>query len=210
MPPVALTGDLSEILNKKSRQYTQTIFGSRQQPISVEIIAEDDQHLLTLLHKAGWRNSAASNLRTLLQQIKHQLDKSHIPVAPAFWNGKINNFALVMPDAKGTLFNILYLWKTPYRISNAQVYVGMTRTYNGKKWMVLHNIGPDVDASREKFRLSLQRADMIKQSCLQAFVPEMTGEYLLKGHFFTRGKILKLSLLSYVINRPVFCFPENK
>ncbi|HHD57260.1 MAG TPA: phosphatase PAP2 family protein, partial [Desulfobulbaceae bacterium] len=205
LPTVQLTRDLSELLTTKNLQFTQTIFGSRQQPISVEIVAEDDQTLLAHLHKAGWKNAAEPDLHTLFRQLTQKSDKTRIPVAPAFWDGKINNWSLILPDGAGSKLTILYMWSTPYRIGNAHVYVGITRSYVGRKWLILHTIQPDVDASRENLLHSLQQTIMIHQYCTEKFVPEMTGEYLLQGTFFTRGQLLEISMLASALKSPVFC-----
>ena len=210
LPAVQLTRNLSKLLTTQGLQFTQTIFGSRQQPISVEIVAENDQTLLAHLHEAGWQDAAEPDMHTLFQQLQHAPDKSRIPVAPAFWDGKINNWSLIMPNANGSEFTIFYIWSTPYRIGNAHVYVGITRTYVGKKWLILHIIQPDVGASRKNLLHSLQRTIMIHQYCIEKFVPEMTGEYLFNGHFFTRGKLLEMSMLSSTLKSSVFCPPGSK
>jgi len=210
LPTVQLTWGLPELLTTKNLQFTQTIFGSRQQPVSVEIVAKNDQTLLDHLHRAGWKNAADPDIHTVFRQLQHTPEKSRIPVAPAFWNGEINKFALVLPQDDGSEFTILYLWKTRYRIDAASVFVGITRTYVGKKWLLLHTIQPDVDASRDNLLQSLQQTDMIQQHCTEKFVPEMTGEYLLNDHFFTRGKLLKMSMLSEPLKNPVFCLPGEE
>jgi len=167
MPTEQLTRGLSELLTAKGLQFTQSIFGSRKQPISVEIVADDDQTLLAHLQGAGWKKAAEPDLHTLFQQLTQKSNKTRIPVAPAFWNGKINNWSLTLPNAIGSEWTILYLWSTLYRIGNAHVYVGITRSY----------------ASRENLLHSLQQMNMIQQHCKEKFVSGMTGEYLLNDHF---------------------------
>ncbi len=197
LPTVQLTMDLSKLFNKKGLQFTQTLFGRRQQPISIEIIAENDQTLLAHLHKAGWKDAAKPGLHTLFRQLIEQSKQTSIPVAPAFWDGKINNWSLMLPNANESKFTILYIWSTPYRIGKAHVYVGITRIYVGRKWLFLHTIQPDVDASREDLLRSLKRTKTIHQYCMKKFVPAMTGQYLLQGTFFTQGDLLEMSMLPF-------------
>ncbi len=241
MATMQLTRDLSELLTAQGLQFTQTLFGRRQQPISVEIIAENDQTLAAQLQKAGWKNAAEPDLHTLLRQFTNfrpftdkpawldqvgrpqqtmktptparaaccqsgftdKSNKTGIPVAPAFWDGKINNWSLILADANGPERTIFYIWTTPYRIGSAHVYVGITRTYVGKKWLFLHTIQPDVDGSRKNLLRSLQRMNIIRQYCLEKFVPAMTGEYLLHGTFFTRGQLLEINMLPVPIRSDV-------
>lgn len=211
---IALTKDLSTLLTSNKQQFTQTFLGKPQQPIGLEIIAKDDHSLLERLHKAGWAGAAMPNIYTIFQQLRHKNNATQISIAPAFWQGNINQFALVRPvnnnlQGKSHQLDILYLWKTPYVIedkkSRAHVYIGITRMYSDSKWILLHNIDPDVDASRERLLDSLQMGALKPQNCMEDFVPAMTGEYLLKGHFFTRGKLLELNLLDSEIHNPAFC-----
>ena len=211
---IVLKQDLSSLLNNKKQQFTQTLLGKPQQPISLKIIAKDEPSLLGQLHQAGWVNAAEANIYTVFQQLKHKNDTTQISIAPAFWQGNINQFALIKPrkikpQKNSKELDILYLWKTPYIIENknskAHVYVGMTRMYSDSKWLFLHTINPDIDASRSRFLTSLQKNNRKPQHCIENFVPEMTGEYLLKGHFFTRGKLLEINLLDSVMSNPAFC-----
>jgi len=206
---IVLKHNLSAELINKKQQFTHTLLGQSQQPISLEIIAINDRALLDQLHNAGWINSVEANISTIFQQLKHRNARADISTAPVFWKGNINNFALIKPRENSIELDILYLWKTPYVIedeqSKALVYVGITRMFKDTKWLLLHTINPDVDASRSRLLASIQKNKSNLQNCLTTFVTEMTGEYLLKGHFFTRGKLLEINLLDSVVNNPEFC-----
>jgi len=211
---ITLTQDLSTLLSNDKQQFTQTLLGRPQQPLGLEIIAKNESSLLERLHQAGWIDAAEANIYTIFQQLKHKNDTTQISIAPAFWKGNINQFALIKPRENNQELDILYLWKTPYIIENqkskARVFVGITRMYSDSKWLLLHMINPDIDASRSRLLVSLQKSKHKTPYCLEDFVPEMTGEYLLKGHFFTRGKLLEINLLgSDILNsdiqNPSFC-----
>ena len=215
---IVLKQDLSTLLSNNKQQFTQTLLGKPQQPISLEIIAKNEPSLLGQLHQAGWVNASEANIYTVFQQLKHKNDTAQLSItpaiAPAFWQGNINQFALIKPRKNSKELDILYLWKTPYIIesqnSKAQVFVGITRMYSDSEWLFLHTINPDIDASRSRLLASLQHNNHILQHCLKNLVPEMTGEYLLKGHFFTRGKLLEINLLGFAFEIPTFCSTHKK
>jgi len=228
-PVQELRQPLANALHSKNLQYTSTLLGSPEQPIGVAILAENDNALLQKLRWAGWQTAQKFNLKQLLQEVLKPDSLSNISLAPVFWNGQINDFALVQASEvskqdtnKGrppAMKNTLRIWKSPYRIQGATVYLGVSRDFNGTFWRVFHSVNADIDASKSDLIASLQNTTQkVPQSqvhkipqavCEVDFVAPLTGRFFISGTFFTHGKLTLLNLTPVPVKSPYFCQTEN-
>ena len=133
----------------------------------------------------------------MLQLVKQGMDYISAPLAPAFWEGHINDFALVSTIQRGKSKGILTirLWRTPYQTAQGRIFVGVTREYEGIQWGLLHHISPDVDTATDLLVKSLKTTGRIHHSCKLPLVKPMIGEYLIGERFFTHGELRLLYLI---------------
>jgi undecaprenyl-diphosphatase len=228
-PTQELRQPLTDALGSKGLQYTSTLLGSPEQPLGVAILANNDDELLDKLSRAGWQSAQKFNFKQLWQEVLKPDSFSKISLAPVFWNGQINDFALVHVS-DGTkqetssrktvaIKNTLRIWKSPYKIQGATLYFGVSRDYNGTFWRVFHSVNADIDVSKSALLASLQnstqkkpqKASQIRENkilqafCEVDFVTPLTGQFFISGTFFTRGKLILLDLTSAPVKNPYFC-----
>lgn len=194
--PVELTRPLSDYLREGHNAFTRTMLGDPEQPLGLALVAEDDASLLSHLRMAGWQTVDRTDLQHILRLIRQGMDYTTAPLAPAFWNGRINDFALAKPVTSdtGPAILTLRLWRTVYRAGGKPVYVGVARGYEGIRWGLLHRVSPDVDATTAQLVASLRQAGLVRQDCRIHLVEPMIGRYLLGERFFTRGQLWLLNL----------------
>ncbi len=142
-----------------------------------------------------WRADKV-NLKNILRLIRQGMDYTTAPLAPAFWNGRINDFALEKPvqSDRGPAILTLRLWRTAYRVGGKPVYVGIAREYEGIQWGLLRRVSPDVDAATQGLLNSLDKAGLVAQRCRIHLVDAVIGDYLMGEPFFSRGELWLLDL----------------
>ncbi len=193
---IQLKTNIVQQLSSQKIQYTQTFLGAAQQPLSVALLVDNERKLMSTLQQAGWKVADKPSLDKLLKLLKEGMAYDTAPIAPGFWNQRLNNLALEMPwriDGKPMIITLL-LWKTPYVLGDKHILLGVVRAYDRMQWGLLHHVYPDIDASREALLQSLQNTGALTASCEQDFTPITTRHYLLGGQFFTHGKLLLLDL----------------
>ena len=118
------------------------------------------------------------------------------PLAPVFWNGRVNDLAFERPSQgpQGKTLATIRLWHTSFRVEQDRIFVGVAREYTGIRWGILHTVAPDVDAAAERFVESLQALGQQPVACRQPLVPPMVGTYLMGEHFFTLGQVWLLDI----------------
>lgn len=173
-----------------------TFLGAPEQPLAFAIVAPDENVLFARLTRAGWKAADRPDLRNMLRLAREGLDYTTAPLAPAFWNGKVNDLAFERPaqSAQGKALATVRLWRTSFRMGQDRVFVGVAREYAGIRWGLLHTVSPDVDAAAERFVESFQARGQPPAVCRQALVPPVIGAYLMGDRFFTRGQIRLLDL----------------
>jgi len=193
---VELDRPITDFLLRRHLAYTETLLGEAGQPLGLALVARDTDTLLSSLKAAGWLKVDRIDLHNMTRLARRGLDYTTAPLAPAFWNGQINDFALETPihgtGAKSVA--TLRLWPTPYRIGKDMLFVGIAREYVGIRWGLLHQISPDVDAATAFLVQSLKQTGQVRDSCRTPFVRPMIGRYLLGSAFFTHGD---LSLIDF-------------
>ncbi|MEO8409746.1 MAG: LssY C-terminal domain-containing protein [Propionivibrio sp.] len=182
---------LAELLRAHDQASTATVFGDPAQPLSFAIVAPDAGALSARLIRAGWLAADRPNARNLLRLARQGLNYATAPLAPAFWNDRINDLAFErpLPGAQGKTVATLRVWRSGYRIGPDAVFVGVAREYDGIEWGILHTISPDVDAAAGRFVASLEQSGQSLAACQRALIPPMTGSYLMGEQFFTVGQL---------------------
>ncbi|WP_267927506.1 LssY C-terminal domain-containing protein [Desulfolithobacter dissulfuricans] len=165
--------------------------------LAFAILARDSEALLSSLREAGWYAADKVNLENMIRLVKQGMDCATAPLAPAFWNGRINDFALERPIQRGNskVVATIRLWQTSYRMAGSQILVGIARGYDGIQWGLLHHILPDVDAAADLFIEALKNGRKGRRSCRLPLVEPVIGRYLMGGRFFARGELWPLPCL---------------
>jgi membrane protein DedA with SNARE-associated domain len=176
--------------------YTETLLGQREQPLSLVILAQDPDSLLSRLHRAGWHQADKANPRNLLRLAVYGRDYTAAPMAPAFWNKRINDLSLQKVSRIGDrkLNDTLRIWNTAYRVGQAQVFVGIARAYEGMQWPLIHRISPDLDRAADAAVQSLKETTGPMLSCKTPLVHPMVGQFPLGEPFFSRGDLWLVNL----------------
>ncbi|TAN25808.1 MAG: phosphatase PAP2 family protein [Castellaniella sp.] len=188
---IHVTQPLDEMLRAEKLTSTSSLFGTSEQPLSFAVVTPSEDALSALLSGAGWLPADSPDLKNLLRLAQQGLSYTTAPLAPALWNNRINDLAFERPiqNAQGKAVITVRLWQTPFRFGAEKVFVGVTRTYDGIRWGILHTVSPDVDAAAERFVESLKQSGRPLNLCQRSLTAPMTGSYLMGDRFFTRGQL---------------------
>ncbi|MGE4560995.1 MAG: VTT domain-containing protein, partial [Desulfobulbus sp.] len=176
---------LAELLHSRKLSRTETLLGDPDQPLAFAVVAPDAQALTARLDRAGWMSTDRPGPGNMLRLTREGLNYTTAPVAPAFWNGRINDLALARPVAGtqgGKALATVRIWRTSFRFGPDRVFVGVAREYTGMRWRLFRRVSPDVDRAAERFVESLGQPGT---ACRQPLVPPLIGTYLLGDRFFT-------------------------
>jgi len=198
-PPVVVESvvfPLPALMQKRRLTHTDTLLGAPSQPLSVAFVAADETALARLLGASGWQSADQPTPRNLLRLLSLGMAYQKAPLAPVFWNGRINDLgferAVVVDGEK--LIDTLRLWKTPWRVQGSPVYVGVVRSYSGIYWGILHQIAPDTDAGVQRLVQSLSATRHQLVSCQVKLGKAEIGSYLLGMPFFSGGNLTIMDL----------------
>ncbi|MCG6863198.1 MAG: LssY C-terminal domain-containing protein [Chromatiaceae bacterium] len=193
---VELNKPINDYLIEQHLAYTETLLGEAEQPVGFVLVARNADTLLSSLTAAGWLTAIKIDLLNMTRLLRQGLDYTTAPLAPAFWNGQVNDLALETSVERAGAKSVatLRLWQTPYRIGKDMLFAGIAREHVGIHRGLLHQISPDVDAAADLLVQSLKQTGQVQRSCRAPLVKPMIGGYLLGGSFFTRGD---LSLIDF-------------
>lgn len=202
-PPVAvesLDKPLTTFIQQKKLEHTETLLGAPSQPLSLALITPDESALIQQLEAAGWQPADPPAPGNFFKLLSEGMDYVNAPLAPVFWNGRINGFgfgrATVADGEK--IIDTLRLWKTPWRVDGRSVYVGVTRSYTGTYWGFLHRIAPDPNAATQRFLQSFHTAKTQPANCEVKLGKAEVGSYLLGMPFFSSGSMQILDLAGQI------------
>ncbi|AYH45687.1 bifunctional DedA family/phosphatase PAP2 family protein [Azoarcus sp. DN11] len=195
-PAVQIDRPLADILAAGRLSRTLTFLGAPEQPLGFAIVAPDERALIARPQRAGWVAADRPDPRNMLRLAREGLDYTTTPLAPAFWNDRLNDlaFARLTAGTQGKALATVRIWRTALRIGRDRVYVGVAREYVGVRWGIVHTVSPDVDAAAERFIDSLAPPGQPSTACRQAVAEPTTGTYLMGDRFFTRGQMWLLDL----------------
>ena len=199
-PPAVATRSvekpLADLIREENLSHTETLLGTPSQPLSAAFVIPNDSALVALLDKAGWQPADTPSPRNLLKLLRLGMAYQNPPLAPVFWNKKINDlgFARAAEVDGEKIIDTLRLWKTLWRVDGAPVYVGVVRSYTDTYWSVLHRIAPDTDAATQRMLHSLGTTKHGLHSCEVRLGKAEIGNYLLGIPFFSAGKLALVDL----------------
>lgn len=175
-------------------QYTKTPTAVRQEPISFIIIAKDDASLINIFEQAGWSLADSPTVSAIWKLAKAAISNQEYldaPVTPSFWNGTVNSFGFEKPTVSATVRQRHHcrFWRTDFVTENgAQVYVGTASFDKGLKWLITHEIDPDIDKEREFIFTDLTKTGLIaSDSKINITTPEVSKNFS-GSLFFTDGQ----------------------
>ena len=199
-PPVVASRSvekpLADLIRQERLTHTETLLGAPSQPLSAAFVIPNESALVALLGKSGWQPADTPTPRNLLKLLRLGMTYQNAPLAPVFWNGKINVLGFARPaELDGEkIIDTLRLWKTQWRVDGAPVYVGVVRSYTSTYWGVLHHIAPDTDAATQRLLHSLGTTKHGPSSCEVKLGKAEIGSYLLGIPFFSAGKLALVDL----------------
>jgi len=193
---VQVDGNLTQLLIKNTQQYSVSLLGRHQQPISLVLVAVNATVIQDAFHKAGWLATDKIDFKNLLRSAEQGMSYTQAPLAPGFWNSRINNYSFIRPQRPGGKkhINSVLIWRSPYKAGDKQIFTAVVRMYDDIHWSLLHNILPDVDTARDLLLASFKQATIIQNSCTLNFINPEAGELFGNQHFFTQGKLLIIAV----------------
>jgi len=93
-PPLVLetvNKPVTAFVREKGLAHTETLLGDPLQPLSVALVTPDERTLVKRLEAAGWQPADPPTPGNLLKLLRQGMDYVNTPLAPVFWNGRIND-----------------------------------------------------------------------------------------------------------------------
>ena len=188
---VLLTIDHSTVL--KLPLYSQTLTGSRMEPINFIYVGSEEQ-ILKAFHSHGWYRADPSTLSNTLKALAVGFQSRQYltaPVTPSYLNFKPENLAFEQSTAMHSLKQRHHtrLWKTDYVVpGGAPIWVATASFDEGVEFvgparLPTHHIDPNIDSERSYIINSLG----LKKNLLNV-VPPQLGKNAGGDGFFTDGK----------------------
>jgi membrane protein DedA with SNARE-associated domain/membrane-associated phospholipid phosphatase len=189
--PAAIELPLVAFIQKKQLTHTETILGEPSQPLSVIFVASNEASVVHLLQQAGWQPADPLTTSNLFRLLNQGMTYTQTPLAPVFWNGRINDLGFEQQmDVDGEkVIDTLRLWKTDWLLGSSPVFVGVVRSYTGMYWKLLHQIAPDTGAATERLMRLIAEQNPKPSTCITKLGRAEIGTYLLGMPFFSNGKI---------------------
>jgi undecaprenyl-diphosphatase len=190
---IVITDALSIFQNNQASRFTETLIGEQQEPLSFIVIAKDAQQLADAMQKAGWYRADSANFSSVTKLAKSAILNENYPTAPmtpSFWNAKVHNLGFEKPTDTKTVRERHHVrfWQTQFKIDGNNIYVGTASQDIGVKWLVTHQIKPDIDTEREILFSDLKTTGAIADFQKEQFVEPTLGENFSGDQFFTDGK----------------------
>ncbi len=185
--------------NKLSR-YSETLIGTTQEPIQLIIIADGEQKLIETFSKAGWYLAETPSFPTIVKIAQNAILNKEYPTAPmtpSFWNAEVHDFGFQKPTEKNSVRSRHHVrfWKTNITSKDGKkVFVGTASLDTNIKWLVVHQIDPDIDTEREVIFKDLQNTGKVSKYQKELFVPPMLGKNFARDQFFTDGETYIIEL----------------
>lgn len=180
---------------KTPARFTETLIAEPQEPISMIVLAHDDEALISAFRDAGWSLAdpiTPSTVANLMSAAIVSGAYAAAPMTPSFWNGKVHDLGFEKPAESGGIRKRHHVrfWKTEYRTTRGEtVYVGAASLDIGIKWFVTHRIAPDIDTERSFLIRDLKAAGRVADAREEDFIPPSLGKNFARDLFFTDGKI---------------------
>lgn len=173
--------------------YSETLTGSRMEPISFIYVGYENQ-LVSTFENHGWYKADKSTISNTLKALAVGFQgKQYLtaPVTPSYLNYKPENIAFQQSTATHSLKQRHHtrLWRTDYALSDGRpIWVGTASfdegiEFAGTAKLPTHHIDPNIDGERNFIIKSLGL-----RSNLVAVVQPQLGKNASGDNFFTDGK----------------------
>ncbi len=182
------------IFSDGAPQYSETILGNPQEPISFIVAASSENEFVRALEQAGWLPAEHISSKTLIRLARIAATKGSYPTAPmtpSFWNQEVNDFGFQKPTPADSIEQRHHarFWRTPYITETGKrIYVGTVSLDTHIKWFITHAIAPDIDSEREILLGDLEKTGMVDHVSTVQFVAPRLGKNIFGDPFFTDGK----------------------
>ncbi|HEY3309235.1 MAG TPA: LssY C-terminal domain-containing protein [Desulfuromonadaceae bacterium] len=176
-------------------RFTESITGKQQEPLNIIVVARDEGSLVSAFKAAGWQPADPVTIGTVARTVKTLLGNESYPtapIAPSFWNGKINDFGFEKPTPAHTVRqrHHVRLWKTDLVTTvNSRVFIGTISLDTGMKWGLMHKMKPDIDSEREALFNDLLLGGKVTAYYKNRFVEPLSGRNFAGDIFFTDGNL---------------------
>ncbi len=184
--------------NGQLEPFTETVFGTRQEPTSLIILAKNDADLIDLFKQSGWNLADKVGFSSFSEAIYAAwFNGEYIsaPVTPSFWMQTPNAFGFQKTTSANTLRERHHarFWKTSFQTAGGlQVYVGTASFDDGLKWGITHHIDPNIDKERDVLVGDLANSGRIESQIFFQLIPAVLGKNFTGDPFFTDGKAVIL------------------
>lgn len=185
-PPQAL-------FSQQVPQFTQTIGGEERLPIHLLLLADDQAAVVRVFEQAGWSVAEAGSIKSFwkltVAQLNH-FEYAQAPMAPAFWNTQVQTIGFEQTvDGNVDQRHHVRVWSTPYETADGQqIFVATANQDAQVKWVVTHQINPNIDQERMYVLNSLTQVGAVKSESLIPFIDPKpsTGS---EQPYFTDGQL---------------------
>lgn len=173
--------------------YSETLTGSRMEPISFIYLGSQDQ-IESMFVRAGWYKADPSTPANTLQAIVVAIRNEQYltaPVTPSYLDAEPETMAFEKPTDTNTLVQRHHtrIWKTDFTVNGQPVWVATASFDQGiglalKTGLPTHHIDPNVDAERSYILDSLG----IKDPHMIRVADPQLGQNATGDGFFTDGQ----------------------
>ncbi len=196
--------NISSVLSTNNMEYTETLSGRKQEPISFIIFADNDDILIRTFINSGWFLADKVSTKSITKIAKDAIFKEqylNAPMTPSFWNKEPHDFGFEKPTKANNVRQRHHVrfWKTNYiSREGQQIYVGSASLDGGMKWGVTHKIAPDIDTEREFLFKNIVESKTKLNSEKQKLVRPILGRNFSGDQFFTDGQVYIIKLNSNI------------
>jgi undecaprenyl-diphosphatase len=187
--------DISDpLFEKYIPKFPENLTGDYQAPLNFIILAKDDQALIKAFALTGWQTADPVRAGSLFKILANYLRKSDYPtepVAPLFWHGHPNDFAIeraVPSTPVGTRYQARF-WRTDIVTEDGDyVYVGSAVLDDRAGFLILRSPARDLDVARDALFTDLIAGGAVARYEKKQFVDNSRGQYYEKGKYITDGR----------------------
>lgn len=175
--------------------YAESLIGTRVEPVSIILVANDAASVIAAFSSAGWDRPAPADLPQLVQAALAAWTNRADPAAPIptyFRDGTPNDLAFQLPDQSDSLRrHHLRLWQTRYRLeTGATLFLATASFDDGLNWGLVHHISPDLDAERDLVLRELGQAGVLEILGESVGSGPLSGEDEFGDPWFSDGRVI--------------------
>jgi undecaprenyl-diphosphatase len=175
-------------------KYTETLTGNNQEPISVLLVAANDQEVIDAFRSINWYQADTVTFLSVMNIARAALFNAPYvtaPMTPSFWDDRVHDFGFQKPTTDNSVRTRHHarIWRTKVTINGKFLYVGVASEDSGIKWLVTHRINADIDAERDYLVDGLLSGGMVATMEKQSFVPAVLGKNFAGDQFFSNGQV---------------------